>query len=83
MNRREQLSWVAKDWNKNSLNDELNNKYLAVLEEKERVITCNRGFRVVVNSRVSTYELKKNALSHFYPKGIKLSDGTITKPLNI
>ena len=73
----------CKGLNKDSLNDEPINKYRAVLEEKERVITCNRGFRVVGNSKVCTYELKKNGLSYFYPKRIVLSDGIHTKPLNI
>ena len=40
----------CKRLNKNSLNDQPINKYRAVLEEKERVLTCNRGFRVVGNS---------------------------------
>ena len=73
----------CKGLNKNSLNDEPINKYRAVLEEKERVITCNRGFRVVGNSKVCTYELKKNGLSYFYPKRIVLSDGIHTKLLNL
>ena len=37
----------CKGLNKNSLNDAPINKYRAVLEEKERVISCSRGFRVV------------------------------------
>ena len=69
--------------NENSLNDEPISKYRAVLEEEERVITCNRSFRVVGNSKVCTYELKKNGLSYFYPKRIVLSDGIHTKPLDI
>ena len=52
--------------NKNSLNDEPISKYRVKFEEKERVITCNRGFRVVGNSKVCTYELMKNGLSYFY-----------------
>ena len=55
----------CKGLNKNSLNHEPITKYRAVLEEKERVITCNRGFRVVGNSKVCTYELQKNGLSFF------------------
>ena len=73
----------CKGLNKNWLIDEPINKYRAVLEEKERVITCNRGFRVVGNGKVCTYELMKNGLSDFYPKRIVLSDGIHTKPLNL
>ena len=48
----------CKRLNENSMNDEPISKYRAVLEEKERVKTCNRGFRCVGNSNVCNYELK-------------------------
>ena len=54
----------CKGLNKNSLNEPIS-IFREVLEEKERVITCNRGFRDVGNSKVCAYELKKKWLSSF------------------
>ena len=67
--------------NEKSLNDEPINEYRVVLEEKEKVVTCKRGFRVFGKIKVCTYEPKTNGLSYFYPKRIVFSDQIHTKTL--
>ena len=58
-------------------------KYRSVLVEQAEIETTNRGFRVRNNEKVVTYELKKKALSFFYPKQEVLADGIHTLPFNI
>ena len=58
-------------------------KFRRVLFGREVIQTENRGFRVVNNQKVCTYELKKTGLSYFYPKRKVLGDGIHTVPLDI
>ena len=54
-----------------------------VLQKQDEVTTTNRGFRVVDQKEICTYELKKRGLSYFYPKREVQEDGIHTKPLDI
>ena len=73
-----------KDINQTALlNNSPMQKYRSVLVEQAEIKTTNRGFRVQNFAKVVTYELKKKALSFFYPKREVLADGIHTLPLNI
>ena len=65
------------------INDDPLDKYRNVLMHKQIIECINRGFRVVSNSKVCTYELKKNGLSYFYPKRKVANDGIHSEPLDI
>ena len=54
----------SKGLNKSNIEEPLNN-YRKVLFNEERVYSTNRGFRVVENKKVCTYERKKVGLSYF------------------
>lgn len=58
-------------------------KFCSVLFNQEKVTSINRGFRVVNNSCVQTYELEKRGLSYLYPKRKVLNDGIHTVPLDL
>ena len=72
----------SKGLNKNNIEEPLA-KYRKVLFDEEQVYSTNRGFRVVDNKKVCTYELKKRGLSYFYPKRKVCEDGIHTTPLDI
>ena len=72
----------SKGLNKSNIEEPLN-KYRKVLFNEERVYSTNRGFRVVDNKKVCTYELKKVGLSYFYPKRKVCEDGIHTTPLDL
>ena len=72
----------SKGLNKNNIEEPLA-KYRKVLFDEEPVYSTNRGFRVVNNKKVCTYELKKVGLSSFYPKRKVCEDGIHTTPLDI
>ena len=72
----------SKELNRNNIEEPLN-KYRKVLFNEERVYSINRGFRVVDNKKVCTYELKKLGLSYFYPNCKVCEDGIHTTPLNL
>ena len=72
----------SKGLNKKNIEEPLN-KYRKVLFDEERVYSTNRGFRVVDNKKVCTYELKKVGLSYFYPKCKVCEDGIHTTPLDL
>ena len=57
-------------------------KYRKILDEFNKVISTNRGYRTVHHS-VATYEQTKKGLSYFYPKIIVDADGIHTRPLNL
>ena len=78
------LKLSSKGLNHSSIiNDNPMEKYLMVMNTKEKIITCNRGFRVMTNRAVYTYELRKSGLSYFYPKRKVRDDGIHTDPLDI
>ena len=72
----------SKEINKNNIEEPLA-KYRKVFFDEERVYSTNRGFRVVDNKKVCTYELKKVGLSYFYPKRKVCEGGIHTTPLDI
>ena len=63
----------SKGLNKSNIEEPLN-KYRKVLFNEERVYSTNRGFRVVGNKKVCTYELKKWDFHIFIPsvKSVKM-----------
>ena len=74
----------CKGINKSTLkNDNPMMKMRSVLQAKAEIISTNRGFRVVDQREICTYELKKRGLSYFYPKQKVLDDGIHTEPLDI
>ena len=82
--RSETVKISCKGVNKSTLKDD--NPMLKmrnVLQKQDEVTTTNRGFRVVDQKEICTYELKKRGLSYFYPKREVQEDGIHTKPLDI
>ena len=80
--RKQTVKLSTKGLNKSNIEEPLN-KYRKVLFNEERVYSTNRGFRVVHNKKVCTYELKKVGLSYFYPKRKVCEDGIHTTPLDL
>ena len=74
----------CKGVNKSALkNDNPMMKMRSVLQKQEEITSINRGFRVVEQKEICTYELKKRGLSYFYPKRKVQEDGIHTEPLDI
>ena len=71
---------LSSKWlNKNNIVEPLA-KYRKILFDVEQVYSTNRGFCVVDNKKICTYELKKLGPSYFYPKRKVCEDGIHTTP---